>query len=197
MMRFPQTLSRRVKAFRADESGNASIELALMVPLLAVITFGLITFFTAFKAKTQATRAATVVADMVSRETNPITPIYLDGVSGLMDTLVETDSTPEYRLTAFTWNKRKDEYRVRWSKHDSSHGTLDHAALNEVADRLPVLKHGQRAILVETWVDYEPLHHSALEEVTTFENFLVAAPRFVPQLCWLKDENDATLTPKC
>lgn len=199
MMRFPQTLRSRVKAFRDDETGNASVELALMVPLLAVITFGLITFFTAFKAKTQATRAATVIADMVSRETNPITPTYLTGISGLMDTMVETDDTPEYRLTAFTWNKNKNEYRVRWSKHDSSQGSLNHAGLNAVADKLPVLKHGQRAILVETWIDYDPLHKSAglSEEGTTFENFLVAAPRFVPQLCWLKDENDNTITPKC
>ncbi|MEL6642243.1 MAG: TadE/TadG family type IV pilus assembly protein [Pseudomonadota bacterium] len=197
MMRFPQTLRSRAKAFREDETGNASIELAFMVPLLAVITFGLITFFTAFKAKTQATRAATVVADMVSRETNPITPTYLDGVSDLMDTLIETDATPEYRLTAFLWNDRRGEYRVRWSKHDSSHGTHNHASLNAVADRLPELKHGQRAILVETWVDYDPLHSAGMEEVTTFENFLIAAPRFVPQLCWLSDESNPTINPKC
>lgn len=198
MMRFPQTLRSSAKAFREDESGNSNVELVFMVPLLAVITFGLITFFTAFKAKTQATRAATVVADMVSRETNPITPNYLDGISELMDTMIETDETPEYRLTAFTWNKNKQEYRVRWSKHDSSHGSLSHADLNAVADRLPTLKKGQRAILVETWVDYGALHHAAgLAEETTFENFLVAAPRFVPQLCWLSSENDPTINPKC
>ena len=62
MMRFPHTLRGHAKAFREDESGNSNIELVFMVPLLAAITFGLITFFTAFKAKTQATRAATVVA---------------------------------------------------------------------------------------------------------------------------------------
>ncbi len=198
MMRFPQTLRSRVKAFRDDETGNASVELVFMVPLLAVITFGLITFFTAFKAKTQATRAATVIADMVSRETNPITPTYLTGVSGLMDTMIETDETPEYRLTAFTWNQRAGEYRVRWSKHDSSHGALTHADLNAVSDRLPTLKKGQRAILVETWVDYEPLHSIGYDESSTsFENFLVAAPRFVPQLCWLASETDDTIVPRC
>ena len=198
MMRFPQTLRSRVKAFRDDETGNASVELVLMVPLLAVITFGLITFFTAFKAKTQATRAATVIADMVSRETNPITPTYLTGVSGLMDTMIETDDAPEYRLTAFTWNRNYEEYRVRWSKHDSTQGTHTVETLNAVADKLPELKHGQRAILVETWVDFDPLHHAGFgEEGTTFENFLVAAPRFVPQLCWLASEDDPTITPKC
>ena len=197
MMRFPQTLRSRVKAFREDETGNASIELAFMVPLLAVITFGLVTFFTAFKAKTQATRAATVVADMVSRETNPITPTYLEGVANLLDTIVETDETPEFRLTAFTWNKNSEDYRVSWSQNDSNEGSLTDASLNLVADRLPDLKHGQRAILVETWVDYDPLHSVGMAEATTFENFLVAAPRFVPQLCWLASEDDPTLTPQC
>ncbi len=197
MMRFPQILSRRVKAFRDDETGTGSLELAFMVPVLAVITFGLITFFTAFKAKTQATRATTVVADMVSRETNPITPAYLDGLSGLMDTLIETDATPEYRLTAFTWNKNYNEYRVRWSKNDSSHGNHNKESLNLVADRLPDLKHGQRAILVETWVDYEPMNNISMKDDTTFENLLVAAPRFVPQLCWMSNPDDPSINPKC
>lgn len=198
MMRFPQTLRNRVKAFRNDETGNASVELALMVPLLGVITFGLITYFSAFKAKTEATRATTVVADIVSRETNPITPTYLTGISGLMDTLIRSDNTPEYRLTAFTWSKNKNEYRVRWSKHDSSYGTMSHADLNAVADQLPTLKKGQRAILVETWVDYDPLHNLGYsDEATEFENFIVAAPRFVPQLCWLASETDPSINPKC
>ena len=198
MMRFPQTLRRKVKSFHDDETGNASIELVFMVPLLATITFGLITFFTAFKAKTQATRAATVITDMVSRETNPITPTYLSGISELMDTLIETDATPEYRLTAFTWNDRYQEYRVRWSKNDGGQGTMTHADLNAVSDQLPTLKKGQRAILVETWVDYEPLTTIGYGEgTTTFENFLVAAPRFVPQLCWMQDINDTSTNPQC
>ncbi len=185
MMRFPQTLRRRIKDFHESESGSSNIELALLVPLLAVITFGLLTFFQAFKAKTQATRAATVVSDMVTRETNPITPEYLAGIEGLMDTIIESDANPEYRLTAFTWNKRSEDYRVRWSKERGDQPVLTRTALNEVADQLPTLKHGQRAILLETWVDYEPMTNFGMTEATTFKNFLVAAPRFVPQLCWM------------
>lgn len=197
MMRFPQTLRRSLRAFRTDESGSSNIELVFMVPLLAAITFGLLTFFTAFQAKTEATRAATVVSDMVTRETNPLTPTYLAGIFGLLDTMIASDDEPEYRLTAFTWNKRRGEYRVRWSKEESSYGSLTHAELNAVADKLPTLKPGQRAILLETWVDYDPLTNFGLAEATTFENFLVAAPRFVPQLCWMaSDDADAT-TAQC
>lgn len=197
MMRFPQTIRRSVKDFHDSEKGSANVELALLVPLLAVITFGLLTFFQAFKAKTQATRAATVVSDMVTRETNPITPEYLAGIEGLMETIIESDANPEYRLTAFTWNDRNQEYRVRWSKERGDQPTLTHASLNEVSDRLPVLKPGQRAVLLETWVDYEPMTNFGMQEGTTFENFLVAAPRFVPQLCWMgANVTDPTLA-KC
>lgn len=193
MKRFTQTLRRQMADFRDNENGSGAMELVLMVPVLSAITFGLVTYTGAFKAKTEATRASTVIADMVSRETNPITPVYMDGVSGLLDTLIESDDTPEYRLTAFTWNKNSEDYRVRWSKGDSNRGVLNRDQLNAVADRLPTLKHGQRAILVETWVDFQPITNVGLEGGTTFENFLVAAPRFVPQLCWSATEGaDAT-----
>lgn len=197
MMRFPQTLTRGLKAFRSDERGNANVELVFMVPLLATILFGLLTFFTAFQAKTEATRTATVVSDMVTRETNPLTPNYLEGISSLMDTMIESDEDPEYRLTAFTWNNTAQEYRVRWSKERSSKSSLTSTELNTMAAKLPTLKHGQRAILLETWVDYTPLTHFGMSDATQFENFLVAAPRFVPQLCWLADANADPVTARC
>ena len=197
MMRFPQTLRRKVAAFHEDESGNGAVELLLMVPVLSLITFGLITYFSAYQAKTHATRAATVIADMISRETNPITPNYMTGVSGLLDTMIRSDDDPQYRLTAFTWNRRSEDYRVRWSKNDGDQGTLTREKLNLVADRLPELKHGQRAILVETWVDFDAMSNVGMDGTTTFENFLVAAPRFVPQLCWSTDENADRTEARC
>ena len=197
MKRFSQTLRRRMADFRDNENGSGAIELVLMVPVLSAITFGMVTYTGAFKAKTHATRAATVVADMVSRETNPITPNYMNGISGLLDDLVSSDETPEYRLTVFTWNQREEEYRVRWSKEDGSRGVLNHDKLNMVADRLPKMRGGQRAILLETWVDYQPMTNIGLENGATFENFIVAAPRFVPQLCWAEGEDADPTTARC
>lgn len=182
--------------FRKSDDGSASIELLFMVPLLSLITFSMVTYFAAFRAQTHATRAATVMTDMVSREVAVITPAYLQGVEGLMKTLVHTDQNPDFRLTAFTYDADNSVYQVAWSKDNGAMGPLDDTAINEVAHRLPMLKDGQRAILMETSVEYTPLLDIGLGK-RTFENFTVAAPRFVPQLCYMVDENADPQSAEC
>jgi len=192
-----QSLRRYLKSFRKAERGTISVELVTIVPLLLVITLGLITFFDAFKAKTTAARTATVISDMVSRETNAITPNYMNGIHAVMLSMIESDPAPEFRLTAFTWNETNQEYRVRWSDMRGQRVAHNTTSLNILSDKLPQIKNGQRAILLETWVDYEPLTNFGMEQSTTFSNRLVAAQRFVPQLCYMQNLSDDNTTALC
>lgn len=185
-----------VAGFRKSENGSASIELLFMVPLLSLITFSMVTYFAAFRAQTHATRASTVMTDMVSREVAAVTPEYLAGVEGLMKTLVHTDDNPDFRLTAFTYDETEETYLVAWSKDTGLYGEMDDADINEVSHRLPVLKDGQRALLMETSVDYTPMLDIGLG-TRTFENFNVAAPRFVPQLCYMENPSADPTTAQC
>ena len=184
-----------VDRFRKNENGSASVEMVFMVPALSMITFSMIVFFSAFRAETHATRTATVVADMVSREIAPVTPAYLAGVEGIMQEMVQSDATPEFRITAFTYDADSEVYSVSWSK-DNGIGTLNDTSLNAVSDRLPVLRDGQRALLVETAIDYTPAIDFGIGS-RRFENFNVTAPRFVPQLCYIADENADPQTAEC
>lgn len=181
--------------FRKDENGSAAVEMAFMIPALAFISFMTITFFSAFRAQTHATRTATVVSDMISREITPITPAYLEGVEGVMKAMVRSDDTPEFRVTSFTYDAEGDEYIVAWSK-DNGMGELDSGALNALSDKLPVLRNGQRALLVQTAIDYTPTLDVGIG-ARRFENFNVTAPRFIPQLCFVSDPNNAVQTAEC
>jgi len=181
--------------FRKDDNGSAAVELTFMVPALALITFSMIVFFSAFRAQTHATRTATVVTDMISREIAPVTPAFLQGVEGLMKTMVHSDETPEFRVTAFTYDAEEETYAVAWSKHNGL-GSLDDGSLNAVADQLPVLRDGQRALLVQTAIDYTPALDVGIGS-QRFENFNVTAPRFVPQLCYMSDPNGDPETAEC
>lgn len=185
-----------VAGFRKSENGSASVELLLMVPLLSFITFSMVTFFAAFRAETDATRAATVLTDMVSREDTPVTPEFLAGVEGLMKTLIRSDPDPEFRLTAFTYDADDKSYLVAWSKDTGKYGSMDNTDINDVSDRLPILKDGQRAILMETSVNYEPMLDIGLG-TRTFENFNVSAPRFVAQLCYMESASADVETARC
>lgn len=181
--------------FRKDEQGSSAVELTFMVPALAFITFMMITFFSAFRAQTHATRTATVVTDMISREIAPITPAYLGGVEGIMKEMVRSDDTPQFRVTAFTYDADGETYAVSWSK-DNGMGALDDGGLNAVSNQLPVLRDGQRALLIQTAIDYTPAFDVGLGS-RTFENFNVSAPRFVPQLCYMSSENADPQTAEC
>ena len=197
--------------FKKNESGSASVELVFMVPLLAFITFAIVTYFAAFRAQTHATRAATVMTDMVSRERAAITPEYIAGLEGLMKTLVytrddyvdsdtgEVTSTtpPEFRLTVFSFDEENDTFDVSWSKANGTYVEMTPTAMNAVSDRLPNLGDGQAAILVETRVNYNPLLKMVGLGTQSFENFNVAIPRFVPQLCFMEDENADPTTAQC
>lgn len=182
--------------FKKEEDGTASVELVFMVPGLALLLFALITFFAGFRAQTHATRAATVVTDMVSREVSAVTPAFFEGVDGIMKTMVQSDANPDFRITAFIYDEDEDAFSVSWSKNNGELGNLDSEGLNAVSDRLPTLKDGQRAFLVETGVDYEPIFNIGIG-TQRFENFNVAAPRFVAQLCYMDDLNADPQTAQC
>lgn len=194
MIYFTQ-LRGAVDRFRKNESGSAGVEIAFLVPALSLIAFSTVVFFSAFRAQSQATRTATVVTDMISREIAPVTPALLNGVEGLMKEMVHSDDTPEFRITAFTYDADSESYAVSWSK-DNGLGPLDDGSLNQVADQLPVLRDGQRAILVETAVDYSPALDIGIGE-RRFENFNVTASRFVPQLCFISDESADPQSAQC
>lgn len=182
--------------FRKEENGSVAVELVFMVPALTLVLFSMVTFFAAFRAQTHATRAATVITDMVSREVAAVTPEFLEGVDGLMKTMILTDDNPDFRVTAFIYDEDDDDYSVSWSKDNGELGTLDDAGLNAVSHRLPMMKDGQRALLIQTSVDYDPILNIGIG-TRRFENFNVAAPRFVPQLCFMESLNADPQTAEC
>lgn len=197
MIRIPNSARKGLRGFFKKEDGTAAIELIILVPTLTFITFSMITFVGAFKAKTQATRATTVITDMISREVAPVTPTYMTGVQGLLDNLVKSDDTPNFRISAFTYDEDTEAYKVAWSKDSGLYPALTDAGLNNESDRLPMIKDGQRAILVETWIDYTPITDSGLPGPQEFENFMVTSMRFVPQLCFLPSEDAGAADAEC
>lgn len=182
--------------FKKREDGTVSVELVFIAPGLTLIIMILITFFAGFRAQTHATRAATVVTDMVSREVTPVTPSFFEGVDGLMQAMITSDDEPDFRVTSFTYDEDDDAYSVSWSKDNGAFGAMDDSDLNQVSDRLPTMRDGQRAILVETAVQYVPVFDIGIG-TRQFDNFNVTTPRFVAQLCYMDSINADPQTAQC
>ena len=187
-----------LRKFSRKEDGSGIVEFVLMFPLLCWALLATVSYFHAFRSEAIATKTTLTLADMVSRETDYITPTYLNNVRDFVEFLSISEVRPDYRLTVIRWNENKGIYQVRWSRRRGRETILKTADLVDIADQLPIMSADQRVLLVETWTDYVPQfdYNLGLGEFQ-FKNFVVMSPRFSTQICWNSDANLDPAKAKC
>lgn len=195
-MRAPRLLSRFLARFRRDESGSITVEALLMVPMLAWFYLGTLVFFDVFHTQSINIKASYTIGDMLSRETDYVTPRYITGLWGLQQTLLDTTEPRALRITVFRYDETNDRYVVRWSRTAGGIAQLTTADLANMRDILPVMPDGEIAILTHSRVDYVPAFDVGLTPFT-FDEYTVTRPRFAPQLCWNSVENGTAATAVC
>jgi len=184
-MRGPLSIAARLaRRLRRRDEGAMVVEAVLMLPLLIWAFAGSWVFFDAFRAKATNARAAYMIGDALSRESNYISPTYLNSLHSLQQFLVVDGRVPRIRVSVFAYDAAQDLYTVRWSK---ARGTgipeLTDTMLAEIRDELPDMPDRRVATLIETWVDYMPLFDVGLAPFT-FEDRVVTQLRFANQLCF-------------
>lgn len=176
-------LTAPFRRFAGDERGSLSIEAVLMLPLLAWCFLGTFVFFDAYRMKSVNTKAAYTIGDTVSRETAYVTPEYVDGMYDLQNFLLNTDENVSLRVSAIGFDEDSGNFFVRWSASRGGVGDLTDAYLNDNATAIPDMDPTETAIVVETWVDYEPAYSVGISDFT-FRDLTVTRPRFAGQICW-------------
>ncbi|MFG5383287.1 TadE/TadG family type IV pilus assembly protein [Yoonia sp. R2-816] len=179
-----------LQKFSKEESGSVSVELLFVVPILFWTLMSTFVFFDAYRAEAISTRAGLTIADMYSRETDPITPAYLNGTRQLLRSLTEAEADPDFRVTAYQYFETDDEYRVIWSRNRGMTPNYNDARFANIRNRVPDLSDGEVAILVETRTQYTapftsaiaPFDVDSLREIE-FNTFVFISPRPI-QVCW-------------
>lgn len=169
-----------LRHFRRDDRGAISTETVLIIPLLVWAMMAMFVFWDAFKVRNTHTKATFAVADMITREVNPITPAYVNGVYDIFRFISVTGEDTAMRITSIQYRANNDTYRVLWSRSTAA-GTrppLVHNDLIALRDRLPVMTDADTIILVEAWRDYSPLFSVGVPG-RTFHQFTVTRPRFI------------------
>ena len=186
------SIRRAMRRWRADERGSVAVETLLMLPLMTWALLSTLVYFDAFRTEAITQKASLTIADMFSRETDLIDQNYINGANELLKFLTLHDATPELRVTAFYWDENRAAYRVVWSKRaGTTNPGYTNSTLASVADRLPTMANNERAILVETWIDYEAPYDPGLGTALSdfqMETFTVISPRFTSQLCWVNGD---------
>jgi len=172
-----------LRRFCRDQRASISLEAVLLFPLLVWAYVATFVFFDAFRAQNTTLKAAYTLSDMLSRETDPVTQDYLDGLNTVFDYLTFTPNPTWIRVTVITWDEADDRFEVLWSETTKSNPKWTTATLQTIADQIPAMSNGDRSILVETTMRYRPAFRISFGEID-FENFVVTSPRFAPQLLW-------------
>ncbi|WP_017928986.1 TadE/TadG family type IV pilus assembly protein [Limimaricola hongkongensis] len=176
--------ARLLRRLGRRDHGAMVVEGVIMLPLLVWCFAGSWVFFDAYRAQSTNARAAYTIGDALSRESNYITPAYVDSLFALQDFLVTSGDTPRLRVSVFRYDAATDSYAVAWSiGRGTGVSLLTDGLLAGMRDELPVMPDHEIATLVETWVDYSPVFDVGIVPFT-FEDRVVTRLRFAGQLCF-------------
>lgn len=180
-MRMTQTLRARLARFTRDTRGTVATEAVIALPVIFWAFLAAFVFFDAYRQSSINLKAAYMVGDTLSRETNSIDDDYMDGMKGLFDHLAGRATNTRMRVTVLQWDDEDEAYLRDWSEARGAVSPLAQNDLSGIADKLPVMADNERVILVETWSHYTPPFKIGLPAQDMY-NFVFTSPRFAPLL---------------
>lgn len=169
--------------FLRDREGSFAIEAVLTFPMLAWALLACFSYFDGLRQANVNIKAANMIADMLSRETQVIDDTYIGGLQSVMDFLVHTPHPTSLRISVFTYHQDGDEFALNWSKATGSKTALTANNQAAVTGRIPLMADSDTVIIVETWMDYQAPFVFGLDD-TTLYNLVVTSPRYAPQLLY-------------
>ncbi len=172
--------------FRKDERGSIMIEALITLPLLIWAIGATYEFFELHRYNSARDKASYTIADMISRESAAITPIYMDNAKIVFDTISNDRGANSLRVSVVKFNSAKDEYEIKWSEVRGTDelDRLETAEIKTSHDKLPVLRGGEELIVVESVSTYPSVFQVGLSDDLKIRTNVMTSPRFAPQINW-------------
>jgi len=179
----PQTWLKR---FRNDEAGTVMVETVICLPLVFWTLAATYEFFEIHRYASARDKASYTIADMISREMQPVTPVYMDNAKTVFDMISNDDGNNQLRVTIVKYDADEDEYTVKWSEVRGTGGmaVLDDADVEADRARLPIMDDGEEVIVIDGVSLYAPLFSLGLIDPTIIQSRVLSSPRFAPQIVW-------------
>jgi len=179
-----------LRRFKRSERASISVEAVFALPMLLFAYVGLFTYFDAYRTLNLNIRGSYSVADMLSRETNFITPEYMEGLNKIVAILTKSKDPTILRVTVVTYDADASEYQLVWSAVNGGSGAyitpVTEGTMDQIRQYIPVMAHGDINVVVQTWASYVPMMKFGLP-AQYFESLVVTRPRFAPQLLYSLD----------
>ena len=170
-------LPHALRSFLDDEGGSVTVEAVLFFPVLAWVYLAMFVFFDGFREQSVNVKAAYTLGDILSRQTDYVTPEFMDSLFALQGTLTDTPLAKRLRVTTVSYRASDNSYLVRWSRTRGTVPQLTNASLATMRARIPRMSDGEVSVLTETWMDYAPAMNVGIHPFT-FSELVVTRPRF-------------------
>lgn len=177
--------------FGRDEDASITVEAVIILPILLWAFLVTFSWFDAYRAKSLALKANYAVSDLMSRETRVLDMDYLEGAEEVYEFLTRSGTDAWIRVTVVHCVKRCDKPNRKlkrdWSKATDNVGGLTNEEVRDYLEPMvPVIPSGERVIVVETSMLYDPPFSRKLTGIgpTALNDIVMTRPRFAPQLCW-------------
>ena len=174
--------------FARSEHGSGSIEAVIMIPLMFVVIISSMTVLDLTRQHNLHSKAAFTIGDMVSRETLPIDHDYLAGTHALLNTMTRTPQDSSVRLSVVHYDQANDMMKLDWSRTSGDYSELTNQQVSDWTQKLPIMVHNERMIIVETFARYNPAFNVGLG-TPVIDNFVFTRPRYSPQVLWTDAED--------
>lgn len=170
-MSFLNRVKTRLQDFWRADSGIISTEVIIMTPLLVWVFLSLFVWWDAFRVKNTAVKATVAIADMISRESAPISNGYIDGMSRIYRYATAAREASWLRVTLLQYDEVSDSYRRIWSRSTNSveAPVHTHDSVAEMRHALPQIVDADTLMLVETWQIWTPSFTVGLPEQLFYE----------------------------
>ncbi|HQU67923.1 MAG TPA: hypothetical protein PLI43_06960 [Albidovulum sp.] len=173
------------RRFTASETGSMPVEGVLASTFLIWWYIASFQFFDAFRQKNVNQKGAYTIADLVSREADPIDANYIEGMNKLFDYITFSRKPTTIRVSSVFWDDDKKMNKIAWSYATGATGGMTTEQLQANANRIPKMATGDYLVVVETFMAYEPIFNIGLN-AQWFKQFITTRPRFTGCILWKK-----------
>lgn len=188
---------RLLRNLRRNQDGNLPLELITVVPTFGLVIMLSVTAYGYFKAQGRDAKAAFAISDAISRETNNITPAYLDTFQKMHAFLTGATDGAGYRISVVDYDPWTQDYRIRWNASRADDKiTIPESTVATLRPRMPKLADYEAVIVLETYVNHRPFKEGFGMAPVTFRHVTITRPRHGPQICFSTDTTNPSSTDR-
>jgi Flp pilus assembly protein TadG len=163
--------------YRSDVRGVASIEMALIFPMMLIVFVGLLDASNLITANRRVTLTASTLGDLVTQAPGQVSKAELNGffsaAGAIMDPFPASSTTMEF----FTFRNSGGSAVLDWS-YSSSNQSCGAAPANDNPDMLKLMAEDNDVVVSRTCYSWEPVLGIILGfKASTIEDQLMMRPR--------------------